>query len=467
MTSRILPISALLGGVALLLLGSGLLGTLLAVRGGLEGFGTGVIGLVMSCYFVGFLLGTVVAPAIIGRVGHIRAFAIFAAVASCTAVLHAMWVEPWFWGLLRVLTGIAVVGLYNVIESWLTAQANSESRGSVFAVYMIVNLMALAAGQWLILAGSPTSFELFSLITILVALSLVPVAMTQLGQPSVSDAKRVSYWVIQRAAPVAVVGGFGSGLVMGAFWGMGPLFAQRIGLDERGVAALMSLTIVGGALLQLPVGRYSDNHDRRRVMGEVAAGGALMAVVAALLLERVPMAIFPMMLLYGGMAFAIYPLCAAHLSDWLESDQLIGGSSWLLLLHGAGAALGPVLAGWFMGMMGPGSLLLFFAALLVPIAWFAGWYALPRRADATIAGDQSSNFVPMVRTSAAVMELLAEDEASEPSDEWMPDADAELEMEAEERIGAVLAGEATAPPAPASEDPSSDEESPPSAYGHP
>lgn len=465
MTSRIFPISALLGGVALLLLGGGLLGTLLAVRGGLEGYSTTVIGLVMSAYFVGFLFGTGIAPIVIRRVGHIRAFAIFAAVASTTALVHAIWVDPWVWALLRLLTGIAIVGLYNVIESWLTAQATNESRGGIFAVYMIVNLLALAAGQWLILVASPTSFELFSLIGILVALSLIPVALTQLGQPDATLSESVPLGLVLRAAPVAAVGGFGSGLVMGAFWGMGPLFAQRIGLDERGVAALMSLTIVGGALLQLPIGRYSDLHDRRRVMGQVAAGAALAAIVGAHALSYWPLSIYATMAVYGGLAFAIYPLCAAHLSDWLDADQLIGGSGWLLLLHGAGAALGPLLAGWFIGIMGAGSLMLYFSILLLPVAWFAGWYASPRRADPALAEDQSSHFVPMVRTSPMAWEMLvAEEEAGMHIAAWTPDPDAELDEEIAEAEAYADAHESEEE---ASDEGIGDNEEAPAPFGQP
>ena len=220
---------------------------------------------------------------------------------------------------------------------------------------------------------------------------------------------------------------------MGAFWGMGPLFAQRIGLDELGVAALMSLTIAGGALLQLPIGRYSDRHDRRRVMGQVAAGAAIAAIVGAHALSYWPLSIYATMALYGGLVFAIYPLCAAHLSDHLDADQLIGGSGWLLLLHGAGAALGPLLAGWFIGLMGAGSLMLYFSILLLPVAWFAGWHAEPRRADVALAEEQSSQFVPMVRTSPMAWEMLvAEEEAGMHIAAWTPDPDAELDEEVAE-----------------------------------
>ncbi|MBY8965832.1 MFS transporter [Algiphilus sp. NNCM1] len=426
MASRILPVSALLAGVALLLLGSGLLGTLLSVRAGLEGFSTTSIGLVMSAYFAGFLLGTRIAPEVIERVGHIRSFAIFAAVAACTSVLHPLSISVWSWALLRVVTGISIVGLFNVIESWLTVQADPASRGGLFAVYMIVNLVAMAAGQWLILASPVESFELFSIITVLFALSLVPVALTRLGQPDVTTVTAVPFRTVWTVAPVAIGGAFLSGIVMGGFWGMGPLFAQRVGLEQAGVALLMSLTIIGGAVMQLPIGHYSDRHDRRRVIGLTAAWGALLAAGTSLLLGYYQHALFPMMFLYGGFAFSIYPLCAAHLSDWLEADQLVDGSGWLLLMHGAGAALGPLAAGLFIGRAGEGSLPLFFGIVLLPLALFAAWHALPRRLDEELLEDQSSSFVPMVRTSPVVLELLAEEE--EPEGGFI-DPDAELDVE--------------------------------------
>ncbi|MHA7835781.1 MAG: MFS transporter, partial [Algiphilus sp.] len=366
------------------------------------------------------------APEVIERVGHIRSFAIFAAIAACTAVLHPLSIGIWSWAVLRVITGMCIVGLFNVIESWLTVQADPASRGGLFAVYMIVNLVAMAAGQWLILASPVDSFELFSIITVLFALSLVPVALTRLGQPDVTQVTPVAFRTVWTVAPVAIAGAFLSGIVMGGFWGMGPLFAQRVGLEQAGVALLMSLTIIGGAVMQLPIGHYSDRHDRRRVIGLTATWGALLAAGTSLLLGYYEHALFPMMFLYGGFAFSIYPLCAAHLADWLEADQLVGGSGWLLLMHGAGAAVGPLAAGLFIGRAGEGSLPLFFGIVLLPLAIFAAWHALPRRRDEELAEDQSSTFVPMVRTSPVVMELLAEE--AEPEGGFV-DPDAELDVQ--------------------------------------
>lgn len=183
MFSTVFSIFSLLLGIAILLVGSGLLGTLLALRAGIEEFADPVIGFIMSAYFVGFFTGTSFCPRVIRRVGHIRSFAMFAAIASSTAILHVLVVEPWIWGALRVVTGGCLVGLYMVIESWLNTQTPNERRGRVFAIYMAVTLLALALGQGLIATAPPSGFVLFGLVSMLFSLSLVPIAFTSVTQP--------------------------------------------------------------------------------------------------------------------------------------------------------------------------------------------------------------------------------------------------------------------------------------------
>lgn len=410
MYMTVIPISALLSGVGLLLLGSGLLGTLLAVRAGMQGYADLVIGLVMSAYFAGFLVGTWLAPRLIVRVGHIRYFAVCASVAACTALLHVLWVDPWFWALLRLLTGMALVGLYTVVESWLNSQSSTDRRGQVFALYMMVNLGALAIGQWLILLADPGGFALFAAISILFSLSLIPVAMTRLEQPVQVAHAPVSLRRLYSAAPVGVVGALLSGLIMGAFWGMGPLFAQRLDLGITGVAMLMSVVILGGAALQFPIGRYSDRHDRRRVLAKAAALAAVAAISALLLMRWHGALLYPLMFIYGGLAFALYPICVAHLIDQLDGGEVLGGSSGLLLLHGSGAAIGPALAGLLMSLLGTQALLLYFAIGLLPLAAFALRHAVPAADDEVVVDDQTGTFVPMVRTSPAALEMLPDHE---------------------------------------------------------
>lgn len=401
------PVMALLVGVALLLAGGGLLGSLLAVRGELEGFGAQTLGLVMSAYFVGFFLGTFAAPNLIQRIGHIRAFAFYAALAAAAVLLHPMLVDPWAWAGLRLLTGIALVGLYTVIESWLNAQAAPRDRSQVFAIYMAVSLLALAAGQWLLRLYPPELFVPFSLVAILICVAALPVTASRMVQPELPAAPRLALLTLYRTAPAAASGALLSGLAMGAFWGLTPVYATRSGLDVAGVAELMSVTIVGGALLQWPIGRLSDRGDRRTALALVglAASGVALAVVALVAPDR--LLLYALFFVFGGLLFTIYPICVAHLLDHLSSGDILAGCSSLLLLNGIGSALGPAIVGAAITAAGPQALPAFFAltmALLVVVA--TGRRLLFRRER-----EHPAHFHPMLRSTPSAFELLPETES--------------------------------------------------------
>lgn len=403
MWSHILPISSLLSGVALLLLGNGLLNTLLTLRGVHEGYSTTMLGLVMSGYFVGYLLGTWVNTPLIRRVGHIRAFAFFAAVAASIALMHVLVVDPWFWLFLRIGYGMALIGLYMVIESWLNAQASNEQRGQIFAVYMVVNLVALAIAQQLLGLAAPTEFILFALAAILICCALTPIALTRQAQPNIPDTHAVDLRHLIRVAPLALFAAAISGLSMGGFWGMAPVYASLNGMDASGVGLLMSLSILGGALLQWPIGRFSDNHDRRTVLFWVVS----LAVLVSLLLSMMPTGIWMLALFFvwGGLAFAVYPIAVAQLIDQLHPDEILSGSSGLLLVNGLGAICGPLLAGVLIEQLGPDTLPLFFAACFAALAI----YNLHRlRHVSDLISDPPAHFVPMLRTSPTVLELVPE-----------------------------------------------------------
>ncbi|MDO9599488.1 MAG: MFS transporter [Azoarcus sp.] len=408
MIPHLIPIGALLAGIALLLLGTGLLNTVLALRGSLEGYTDATLGLIGSAYFVGFFLGTFVAPPLIRRMGHVRAFAFFAAATAACVLLHALVVSAPVWMVLRVITGIALVGLYTVIESWLNSEVPTERRGQVFAIYMAVNLGALAAAQQLLRLGSPAEFTLFAVAAIFVCLALMPVTATRLPPPVLTDSPRLGLGQLWQAAPVACAGAVLSGLAMGAFWGMSAVYGNRIGLDESGVALLITLSILGGALLQWPIGLFSDRVDRRYALGLVAAAATAASLLWAVFGnfgEVVLIAGF----LFGAAAFALYPIVVAHLIDHLPREHILSGNAGLLLLHGAGAAVGPAVAGVLMGWFGPVALPLHFALMLAPLAAFALWHA--RRGKDEIVED-AAHFMPMLRTSATVLEMMTPAEAS-------------------------------------------------------
>lgn len=399
-----LPIAALLAGIVLLLLGVGLLNTLLALRGSGEGFADQTLGLLGSAYFAGFILGTWLCPKLIRRMGHVRAFAFFAAAAAASVLVHVLLIDAGVWLLLRVVTGTALVGIYTVIESWLNSQAPAARRGQIFAAYMAVNLGALALSQQLLRLDSPMGFSLFVLAAILIILALMPVVATRLTQPVISDTPSLSLKRLWRAAPVACAASTLSGLAMGGFWGLGAVYAGRMGMDTVQIGGFVSLVIVAGALLQWPMGFMSDRLDRRLALaiiaGVAAAGGLMMALFGPLgqwLL--VAAAVF------GAGAFAVYPAAVAHLIDHLQHDDILSGNASLLMLHGVGAAIGPALAGWLMGVTSPMALPLFFLLTF----GLCALYALQQsRLGQDRIVDSVAHFIPMVRTSPTVLGMMLE-----------------------------------------------------------
>jgi MFS family permease len=413
MISVVLPLTALLAGVALLLAGSGLLGTLLAVRGGLEGFDEQTLGLVMSGYFAGFFLGTYTAPPLIRRIGHVRAFAFCTGLCAIAVLLHPLWVDPWAWFGLRLVTGIALVGLYTVIESWLNAQPEREHRSRIFAVYMAVNLTALAGGQLLLGLGVDRGFALFSLVAILVCAAALPVTLTRLAQPNFPPTPRLGLVRLYRTAPAAAASAGLSGLAMGAFWGLGPTYAGQLGLDRSGIAWFMVATIMGGALLQWPLGRLSDRMDRRIGLALACALAGGVALAAGSVATWSPPMLFAAFFVYGGLAFSIYPMSVAHMLDTLPAEDLLAGCSSLLLVHGIGAMLGPALAGQAMTRFGPPALPLYFAAVLGLLTV----YLLLRLSAHRRTRPHPAQFHPMLRTTPGALELLPETTSDPPRKE--------------------------------------------------
>jgi len=332
MLPLVMPVSSLLIGVALLLFGSGLLNTLISLRGGLEGYSNSLIGYITSGYFLGYFLGSFMGLMLLRRIGHIRAFALCSALAAVTVLMHVLWVNPYVWIVLRVINGAALVILYTIIESWLNDQTPSAKRGQVFAIYIAVTLVALAAAQQLLVLDSPMNFTLFAIAAMLICFSLMPVTWTRLPQPKIQDSlQRYSTRKLMKLAPVAATGGILSGLVMGSFWGLMPAYAQQTGLDSHQVASLMSAAIIGGLLFQYPIGRLSDTHDRRLILAAISTLGAaitlltwLMPVPYWMLLGNVAV--------WGGVAFSLYPVAVAHLVDNVDSEDILPAGSAILLL---------------------------------------------------------------------------------------------------------------------------------------
>ena len=335
------------------MLGAGLQGTLLGLRATLEGFPTTVTGVIMSCYYVGYLLGTAAAPRLLRQIGHIRVFAALAAIASASILVQASFVQPVVWAATRLLSGVCFAGIYVVAESWLNDRASHTNRGRLLALYMVVLYVGLGAAQFLLILANPSTPTPFMLVSVLISLSMVPIAMSaqQLPQPALP--KKVSYRELYRNSPLGVVAVSVSGMISAIIFAMGPVYARLRGLGNTGIATFMAVSILAAVVTQYPVGRLSDRTDRRTV---IAAVCALATIVAGSIVAfgEMPHALFLLLAaLFSGFALTLYSLSVSHVNDKLESAQMVDASSALLRLNGGAAAVGPVLAGSLMHAFGP------------------------------------------------------------------------------------------------------------------
>jgi len=409
----IASVFTLLLGVVVILSGTGLLGTLLGVRGQLEAFSPAALGLIMSGYFGGFVVGTWLIPKLIRKVGHIRVFATLASVASIATLLHGLYVTPLLWFLLRVVSGVCVVGLYIAIESWLNERATNEERGNIFSAYMTTTLIGLGIGQLLLMSGSIENLELFALASVLLSLGLVPVAMTEVREPEIVQVDRLGLRKLYSISPLGVVGCIFAGLGTGSFWGLAPVFASAIGLDKAGVATFMGLTIFGGIVMLWPVGRLSDGRDRRKVLTLVCALASAGAVITAVATGYGTRWVLAGGFVYGSFAFSMYSLAAAHTNDHLDRSHVLEVTSSLQLLWAVGAIAGPIAAGLLMQRLGPETLMFFIgASALVPML-FACWRMA---VCASVPLAEQGDFVPQFATSPVALEMHP-DEVVESADE--------------------------------------------------
>ena len=391
---------ALLLGIALIMLGNGLQNTLLGVRATLEGFGTGVTGLVMTGYFVGFLAGSTIVPRLLANVGHIRVFAALASLASTAALVHTVFVTPVTWGLVRIATGFCFAGLYVVAESWINDAATNRTRGQLLSVYMIMVMGGMGSGQLLMVLSDPRGFELFVLVSVLISLALIPITLSVGRAPPFEAPESIGVRALFRASPLGVAGAFLIGIAHSALFAMGPVYATEIGLSVERVSLFIAAALFGGLVLQWPIGWLSDRYDRRRVIVAVAwaaSGAASVAGVGgggsyALLIVSTA--------LLGGMSMPLYSLCGAHTNDHLTPRQIVAASATLVLVGGFGLVMGPSLAAALMQYAGPAGIFWLLALVHGCIGAY-GLYRMMRREPVPL--DEQRTYDPVsLRTSPIV-----------------------------------------------------------------
>lgn len=361
----LLPVAPLLIGVAILLTGQGLQGTLLPVRANLEGFSTLSIGLMGGAYFFGFTLGCLRGSTLVRKVGHIRVFAAMTAAASAAPLLHGLWQEVWLWWLLRFITGYCFAVLYVVIESWLNEQSTNETRGAVFSAYTLITLTVLAAGQQMLLLYDPQKMALFAIASAIVSIAAIPVVLSVAPSPVHSETVvRLDLRRLMVISPTGAIGCLAAGLANGSFWALAPVFVSGYSTDVSLAAWFMTAAVLGGAAGQWPLGLWSDRVDRRWVLAFTALVGLGSGLVIWLFFAQVStLNLMLMSALWGAVAFPVYAVSVAAANDNATPGEYVMLSSGLLLMYGMGAIAGPFIASLLMGIAGPGGLYLFGAVV--------------------------------------------------------------------------------------------------------
>ncbi|MDJ0390983.1 MFS transporter [Roseomonas sp. E05] len=355
LATTLATVIALLVGYALLQMGNTLQGSLLTLRGGREGFSAASIGLVGSGFYVGLIFGSLYAGRLVRGVGHARAFAALAAIASSVPLLHLMLINPWLWPLGRALTGFCFAGLFIVVESWLNGAASSAVRGQILSIYGMTGMLSGVAGQLLLTTAAPTSFVLFCLVSIIISFALVPVVLSRAQAPAQGEGDAtLNLRRLYSQSPFGVVAAFLVGISTSSYYSLGPLFAQRAGLEAGSVAVFMACGSLGGFLATWPMGWLSDRIDRRRLsvgLAMVAAGALLWMTLSVP--EHPPRAVlYALVGVFGMLVIPAYSLVLAHVNDHVPPGQFAAASGGLLILWGAGSALGPVLGGVAMASLG-------------------------------------------------------------------------------------------------------------------
>ncbi|KPF46584.1 MFS transporter [Rhizobium sp. AAP43] len=422
MSRNLLPVMSLLLGTLFLFLGNGLHGLLLPVRGAAEGYSNEVLGLLGTSWASGFVLGCFVAPQLVMRVGHVRAFSTFVSLISVTALLTGIFVDSYWWVALRIVTGFCTAGTSMIIESWLNERATNESRGMIFSFYISITLIGVVGGQMMVGPLDPETATLFMICGIVYGIAVLPTLMSTAASPQPLKSLKLDLPLLYRNSPVSFIGILMIGIANGAYGTLGAVFGTRAGLDAGTIALLLSTTIFLGAIMQFPAGKLSDRIDRRYVLAALSLIAALAALVIFAFGPTDPLHIFILVGIYGAAANALYPIAVAHANDFAKADEFVKVSGGLLLLFGIGTIIGPTIGGPVMTAAGPYAL--FAVTALAHLSIFA--YALYRsrlRAAIPAADRENMPNLPISASPLSTPESLTLDPRSTPLDETQEPGD--------------------------------------------
>ncbi len=391
-------------GIGFIMLGNGLQGTLTSWRATYEGFTPTTTGLIMTAYYIGFLVGSKITPYFVKNVGHIRLFAAYASMVSAAVLIQVLFVSPATWFFMRLITGVCFAGVYVITESWLNARSTNETRGSILSFYMVISFASLSSGQWLMNIADPADVQLFILASILLSFALVPVLMTRMQAPQIETEESISIKEVFATAPAGAIALFISSTAHSAMFAMGAVFAVKAGMAVTQVALFMSTFIAFGALAQWPLGWLSDQIDRRLVI--LACSVAVTFLCILLPMFSVNGTLF--IILFGLLAAAtlpIYSISVAHTNDRLPPEKMTAASSTLVLLSGIGSIAGPLMVGLLLTHIGTSGFFIHIGLVHLLLAVLTLYFIMER--EAVAEEDQTQYQAIPPRATMVAMEAVA------------------------------------------------------------
>jgi len=398
---------ALLLGIMLLMVGNGLQGTLLGVRGEIEGFTTLEMSIVMSAYFVGFLGGSRMAPEMIRRVGHVRVFAALGSFISAVLILYPALTHPIAWTLGRVIIGFCFSGVYVTAESWLNNAATNETRGQTLSAYMIVQMVGIVAAQGLLLVADPSGYALFVIISVLVSLSFTPILLSISPTPAFDTTKPLSLRELYSISPLGCVGMFLLGGVFSAQFGMAAVYGAEAGLTLSQISMFVAAFYIGALVVQYPLGWLSDRMDRRMLILAAALVCGLGAFLGALTGGYFPVLLVAAFMI-GGMSNPLYSLLMAYTNDYLQVEDMAAASGGMIFINGVGAISGPLITGWAMGFFGPTGYFLYIGSLMILMSAYAAYRAMVRP---SVQVEETTSYAPVGPSATMVAVEFAQEYA--------------------------------------------------------
>ncbi|MDB2369110.1 MFS transporter [Octadecabacter sp.] len=409
---------ALFLGMFMLMVGNGLQGTLLGVRGGIENFSTFEMSVIMSAYFLGFLGGSRLAPEMIRRVGHVRVFAALGSTISAILILYPVLAEVWAWTLGRVIIGFCFSGVYVTAESWLNNAATNENRGQSLSIYMLAQMSGIVVAQGILSVGDVSGYVLFIIPSVLVSLAFAPILLSVQPTPVFETIKPMRLRDLVQTSPLASVGMFLLGGVFAAQFGMMAVYGTLSGLSVGQISFLVSITYVAALVAQYPIGWLSDRIDRRLLIIGLAALGGVGAIVAAVSGGAYTFVLIGAALV-GGTSNPLYALLIAYANDFLEHEDMPAASAGFIFINGMGAITGPIVLGYVMGLFGGAAFWVVVAFLMLAMAGYGLVRMLQRPTDTS--ADGMTHYTPVFASASPVAMDMAQEIYIE----------AELEAEAE------------------------------------